>query len=100
MATQKAKSIDLLGEIAAELGISAKALETMDVAAIRDLIASGDLDPAQKARLVRSKLSQLRDAVDLAADCLDDAIEDGIEMKGRSSKGRGGSKGSSAYADD
>lgn len=77
MATRKMKDISgALAEIAAELGISEDQLASMDTEEVRALVESGDLDPAQKARLIRTRLRKLRDEMDLAEDVLGDMAED------------------------
>lgn len=82
MATRKTKDLDMLADIASELGISPAKLESMSIDEIRDVIRSGDLDPALKAKLVRSKLKAAADALDLAAVVIEDSAEDEAPRRG------------------
>ena len=74
MATMKLD--DMITQLADELGIPAKKLASMDLSAVQALIESGDLDPAQKARLVRSQLSKISDFMQTAGDVLDEGSAD------------------------
>jgi len=102
MATTKTKDVDL-ADLASELGVSLDSLNSMDIAEIKKLMKSGDLDPAQKARLVKAKLSKLRDdmsdAIDLSNNILDDACDaDGAKDDDfRSSKGEGSKSARADY---
>ena len=102
MATTKTKDTEL-SDLASELGVSLDSLNSMDIAEIKKLMKSGDLDPAQKARLVKAKLSKLRDdmsdAIDLNNSILSDAADDEMAEDDdfKSTKGSKGSK--SARAD-
>lgn len=95
MATREiSKSSDVLADIAKELGISPEKLASMDCDAIRDLIESGDLDPGQKAKLVRSKLKTALQEANDVADLASDVLGDGFDGDGKGNKGGKGGKGS------
>ena len=87
MATTKAKDTDLISELASDLGISLDALDSMSMAKLKKIISSADIDPARKAALIRKKLSEARDAIDLAQECLAaDADEEADEYGDEPSK--------------
>jgi hypothetical protein len=49
----------------------------MDMSKVKQLISSGDLDPAQKAQLIRAQLQKFKDFVSVADDVLADVAEEG-----------------------
>ena len=77
----KDADLDVVGQIAGELGITTKQqLASMDLDTVRQLIESGDVDPSVKARLVRVQLKKMRDIVDIADRALSDSVaEEAIE---------------------
>lgn len=79
MATQKLKDYDLVSDIAEQLGITARQLDSMSLDEIRALIESDDLDPASKARLVRARLGKLRDELDVADEVLRQAADEEVD---------------------
>lgn len=90
MATMKTKDTSL-ADIANELGVSLDSLNSMDLADIKKIMKSGDLDPAQKAKLVKAKLAKaqqdLSDAVDLSNSVLaDDCKQMPDDSSNKSSK--------------
>jgi hypothetical protein len=75
MATKKLD--DITSQLADELGISPESLASMDMSKVKQLINRGDLDPAQKAQLIRAQLQKFKDFVSVADDVLADVAKDG-----------------------
>ncbi|PPD31303.1 MAG: hypothetical protein CTY20_00760 [Hyphomicrobium sp.] len=78
MATQKLD--DIITDLAQELGIPAVKLASMDSKKIKKLMESGDLDPAQKARLVRAHLERIKESSEIVDAFVDGTVD---EAEGR-----------------
>lgn len=81
MATQKLD--DIITDLAQELGIPAAKLASMDVKKVKKLMESGDLDPAQKARLVRAHLERIRESSEIVDAFVEGAVDEADEGSGR-----------------
>lgn len=91
MATTKYKDaqVDVIQSIADELGISKAQLNGMDLEQVRALVESVDLDPAIKAKLVRSKLRQLREILDITDAALAGTVNEETTESAPAPKGKG-----------
>ena len=68
------KDDELLGALAEDIGITRQRIDEMKVDEVRDLF--GELDQVARVRLVRGRLSRLRDELELCDEVLLQAADD------------------------